>query len=192
MEEQERGQQPAEEAGQKGGAMEARIGATYQAVVPEVEPTMWVHWGPAILGAVVAVAIAIVLNTLGGAVGLRLPRIGIGGVMAYWMIASAAVGLFFGSYLASKAVGAKTQWMGLMYGLLVWAIVVTFDFVMMGLFGSVPRFMQPLITMRSPVLGEIASGIIAASAWWFFVGYMIALLASALGGVIGTTTREEP
>lgn len=89
-----------------------------------------ISWGAVFAGVVIAVAIMIVLNLLGLAIGLatidpatgdtpggRTLSIGAG----IWWIVSALIALYIGGWVASRLAGAFRNETGTMHGLLVWA-----------------------------------------------------------------------
>src|SRR5687768_8764616 len=89
-----------------------------------------ISWGAVFAGVVIAVAIMVVLNLLGLAIGLatidpatgespggRTLSIGAG----IWWIVSALIALYVGGWVASRLAGAFRNETGTMHGLLVWA-----------------------------------------------------------------------
>jgi hypothetical protein len=89
-----------------------------------------ISWGAVFAGVVIAVAIMVVLNLLGLAIGLatidpatgetpggRTLSIGAG----IWWIVSALIALYVGGWVASRLAGAFRSETGTMHGLLVWA-----------------------------------------------------------------------
>jgi hypothetical protein len=82
-----------EEAGQKGGSLEAQMASgAYPVARPLAVPLGWVNWNAIAAGSAIALATTILLNALGVAIGLALTRAGFGGSLAYWMIGATVVG----------------------------------------------------------------------------------------------------
>lgn len=178
-----------EEAGRKGGAMEASMAEmAHTAVRPLAVPIGWISWNSVATGAAVALAITILLNSLGVAIGLSLTRLGYGGSLAYWMIGAAVVGLFIGSYLGARSAQVKTLWTGILHAVTIWAVFLLFDIIGVGLFGGLFRFLFAQSLQTAP-LGAVRN-IAMTSGWWFFLGYLIALIAAGLGGASGVVVEE--
>ena len=86
-----------------------------------------VRWGAILAGAVLGLALYLLLTLLGAAVGLSVSdkvRPGaLGGAAAGWAIVTTALCLFLGGYLASQFSVGENRFEGAVYGLLVWAVV---------------------------------------------------------------------
>lgn len=86
-----------------------------------------VRWGAILAGAVLGLALYLLLTLLGAAVGLSVSdkvRPGaLGAAAAGWAIVTTALCLFLGGYLASQFSVGENRFEGAVYGLLVWAVV---------------------------------------------------------------------
>lgn len=178
-----------DEIGRKGGAAEAHMASAARPIAePLAVAVGGVRWSSVITGAVIALAIMIFLNTLGVGFGLALTRAGFGGGLAYWMVAMAAIGLFIGSYLATRSAQIRSVWTGMLYALTVWAVFLLLDVIGVDLYGGLSRFFY------TPGVNTAASGAIRnvaqAGGWWFFLAYLIGLAAALLGASFGVTVEE--
>lgn len=184
------------EEGFKGGAAEAHAGtAPYYdrvtAAVTEVTPLGWIRWGSTIAGLVIALATIALLNAVGVGVGLRFNPDAAGGGLAYWLIASVAVGLFLGSFLAARFAKARTTGSAIMHGVVVWAIFMLLDIGGFGLGTGFGLFYSTMATAVPLDPGAGVTSLLTSLAWWFVIGYLVALIASILGGAAGVTHYEE-
>lgn len=104
------------------------------------------------------------------------------------MIGTSAIGLFIGSYFASRAAQVRTIGTGLLYGLVVWSVFMLLDVIGVNLFGGMSRFVitPGVVTASSGMMRSITM----ASGWWFFIGYLIGLIAAFLGGAAGMTVER--
>lgn len=180
---------PEEEAGHKGGAAEAHMAAAARPIAePLAVAVGLVRWNAVAAGTIIALATMIFLNALGVAFGFALTRMGYGGSLAYWMVAMAAIGLFFGSYLATRSGQVRSLWTGLFYGLTVWSLFMLLDVIGINLFGGMSRFFfSPGVSTAS---STAIRAMTMASGWWFFIGYLISLVAALLGAASGVTVEE--
>lgn len=186
----EKGHEHEIETGQKGGAAEAHMGeAAYPVAEPISVPIGHVRWSAVLAGTVIALALTVLLSTLGAAIGLSLTRFGFGGGLGYWMVAFAAASLFLGAYMAVRAGHIRSLWTGAFYGVVVWALFLLIDTAGLHLLAGLSRF-SANIAGAAPRPDMVPANVGMASAWWFFIGYLIALVASTLGGIAGTTVEE--
>src|SRR5919112_5322125 len=113
--------------------MQTRVpdGTITTARVPEGAPSLpsRISWGAVIAGAVVALAIALMLNALGAGVGATTidatgrdspsaSSFGIGA--AIWLLISNLIGLGVGGYVAARLSGTSDNTDGTLHGLAVW------------------------------------------------------------------------
>ena len=176
-----------------------------------------VRWSAIFAGAVIALALNVILGVLGVAFGLSFG--GEGGeweaaALIYAVIA-AAVSLFIGGFVASQTTAGETKGEALVYGVLVWALLVLILPVLVGLggtlgFGALLGQVNPAApqtarvdeeTLRAAGLQEeqvravrdaqekargAAAGIDAAeAAWWTLGGMVLSLIAAVLGAIVG-------
>lgn len=186
-----------EDEGRKGGAAEAHAGAVpayydrAAAAATEVTPLGWIRWGSTIAGLVIALATIAFLNAVGVGLGLRFNTNAAGGGLAYWLIASAAIGLFLGSFLAARFAKARTVGSAIMHGVVIWAIFMLLDISGFGLGTGFGLFYGTMATAVPLAPGAGPTSLLISLAWWFVIGYLVALIAAVLGGAAGVTQYEE-
>lgn len=154
------------EEGRKGGSLEGSMAfpryyePTVTAVTDIVIPATRVQWGPIFAGLVVFAGFWLLFESLGIAVGFAAYGLG------FWTIAFATVGLFLGSFLASRTAKAELV-PAIVHAVVLWSLVLILSIIGFGrvAFGAIP-----------------AGGV---NAWWFFIGYIIMLGGSILGGILG-------
>lgn len=170
------------EEGRKGGSLEGSMAypryyePTVTAVTDIVVPATRIQWGPIFAGLSVMIGFWLLFESLGFALGLG--AVGIG----FWTIAFATVGLFLGSFLAVRTAKAELV-PAIVHAVVLWSIVLILSTIGLG--------------RLAMYAGGVGAGLGAGSAWWFFIGYIIMLAGSILGGVIGmspvvrTEERQE-
>jgi hypothetical protein len=100
-------------------------------------PFARISWGAIFAGAVVALAIQLVLTLIGGAIGLATwnpatgqspssMTLGIGA--ALWLVISSLISLFMAGYVAGRLGGTFNGWL---HGLATWATVTTFTLMLL-------------------------------------------------------------
>lgn len=170
-----------EEEGRKGGAMEGAMGRYYEptvtAVTDMVVPATRVQWGPVLAGVVSALAITFLLVSLGVALRLSMTA------LAYWSGASALIGAFLGSLLASRTAKAFLV-PALVHGFMVWAILVILNTIGLGSAGLTAA-------NRAAATGQNLGGYMDNLGWSFFIGAILLLIASLLGALVGMVPHRE-
>ena len=180
--------QEEQQAGEKGGALEAHMTApTVTAVTDIAIPPDRVQWGPTFAGLMVTLAVTFLWTGLGIGIGFAASPAGFGGELGFWITGFAAVGLFLGSALAARTAKASHYWPAILHGVIVWTLVMTLD-IFTG-FG----FIRGLDMLA---LGALGGNVPAALAmhdlgWWLFGGYLVLLAAAVGGGIVGMTRNEE-
>ncbi|HJS87715.1 MAG TPA: hypothetical protein VJ779_19855 [Acetobacteraceae bacterium] len=114
---------------------------TAVAAAPRVEETRHVHrrvsWQALFAGVILAIAVQILLTTLGVGVGLGLvspnagdtpdaSSIGIGA--GVWWFVSNLIALAIGGYVAARLAGVTVRFDGVLHGLVTWSIATLFAF----------------------------------------------------------------
>jgi hypothetical protein len=135
------------------------------AATPEGAPALppRVSWGAIIAGAVVALAIGLMLNTLGVAVGATAvdavgrdtpsaTTFGIGAGL--WLLVSNLIGLAVGGYVAGRLSGTADNTDAVLHGLGVWAIAFLVSAVLLG----------NAVTGAASTLSGAASGLVGGAA----------------------------
>lgn len=156
--------------------MQARVDETISdgtLVRPEGAPSLppRVSWGAVFAGAVVAVAIGLMLNALGAGVAAAMvdaaqrdtpsaSTFGIGG--AIWLLVSNLIGLGVGGYTASRLSGNADDTDGTLHGMAVWATSFLISALLVG--NLVSSAASTATQAASTVVGGVARGAGAAMA----------------------------
>jgi hypothetical protein len=86
-----------------------------------------ISWGAVLAGAVVALAVYVVLTTLGAAIGMSVAREmsakALTGGALVWAILTAALSLFCGGWTASQLTAGETKCESMMHGVILWGVV---------------------------------------------------------------------
>lgn len=136
-----------------------------------------VQWGPTVSGALLAVAIAIVLGLFGVAFGIagQAPGSqGLGVLGGVWKILTPLVATFVGSALTASMVGKRSAFLN---GVMVWCITLAFAVAVTGgvsAMGLMPRTM-PMAAGGASLLGLAA-----------ILGFV-----GALGGAIAGAAADQ-
>jgi uncharacterized tellurite resistance protein B-like protein len=148
-------------------------GTAPAAVVPEGAPSLAtrVSWGAVIAGAVVALAVGLMLNALGAGIGATTvdataratPDAGSLGIgAAIWLAVSNLIGLAIGSYTAARLSGTADNTDGTLHGLAVWATSFILSAVLLGNLAS--GLASSATTGAANLLGGAAQGAGSAAA----------------------------
>lgn len=125
-----------------------------------------ISWGSIFAGAVIAVSVGAMLNTLGAAIGANMvdatqaatpdaTTFGIGG--GIWFLVSNLIGMGVGAYAAARLSGTADSTDGTLHGLATWATTTIFTALLVGSIAS--SAVSTLGSGLSSVLGSTASGI---------------------------------
>jgi len=124
-----------------------------------------ISWGAILAGAIVALAIGLMLNTLGAAVGAAMAdtnarhipdasSFGIGAGL--WLLISNLIGLAVGGYTAARLSGTADGTDSTLHGLAVWAATLLISAVLLG--NLIAGVASTAISGASNVLGGLAHG----------------------------------
>jgi hypothetical protein len=140
---------------------------TAAAVLPEGAPSLpsRVSWGAVIAGAVVALTIGLMLNSLGAGVGATsvdatargtpsASSFGIGAGL--WFLVSNLIGLAVGGYVAARLSGTSDNTDGTLHGLAVWGTTFLISAVLLG--NLVSGIASTAASGASSLVGSVASG----------------------------------
>lgn len=195
------------EAGRLGGAAAMAAGMPFVAERETV--AFWtrdlIRWGPIWAGILLALAIQLVLGTIGLAIALSAynPTAAdfaqrVGSMLSIWSAISALVALFIGGYIAGRMAAALGLRNGLAQGSVVWALALLIGilFSAIGVAGLMGATMNigPLFARGLDISGPEAMNLIrntASGAWWFVIGSILAWAAAASGGVLGAAAHVE-
>lgn len=134
-------------------------------VTGTVSRTARISWGAIVAGAVIALAIGLMLNILGAAVGAamvdtstrQLPvasSLGIGA--AVWLLVANLIALSIGGYAASRLSGTTDGTDGTLHGIAVWAATLLISVVLLG--NLIAGAATTAIGGASNMLGGLAHG----------------------------------
>lgn len=178
------------EAGRRGGSTEAYVtSGVYPAAGAAASLLRRFRWDGVLAGTFVAVATMMLLSALGVAIGLTYGELGPGGGLAYWVVGSAAIGLFAGSWLASRFANLVHIWTAVAHGITIWSLFMILDRLGIDLIGGMSRFLFAGVGAAALTPGTNRDVLMDAG-WWFFIGYLIALAAAVLGSVAGLGTED--
>jgi MFS family permease len=203
-ERRERREEGEVEVGRKGGA-------AAMAGVPAAEraaAAFWtrdlVRWGPIWAGLLLALGIQLVLGTIGLAIALSAydpaaPDFAerAGTTLSIWNAVTALIALFIGGYIAGRMAAVLGLRNGLVQGSVVWALALVIGMLLSalgvaGFLGAVDlRGLVPTMTGISAAEARDVAASTARGAWWFVVGAILAWIAAAGGGVLGTSAHRE-
>ena len=106
-----------------------------------------VSWGAIFGGIIVAVAVLLLLSTLGAGIGLgtvntnggTTPDVSsLGKGAAVWWVVTSMIALAFGGYVAARLAGIASRWDGVLHGLITWGIATLLTFYLLtSVFGSI-------------------------------------------------------
>lgn len=140
---------------------------TAAAVLPEGAPSLpsRVSWGAVIAGAVVALTIGLMLNSLGAGVGATsvdatargTPSASSFGIGAgIWFLVSNLIGLAVGGYVAARLSGTSDNTDGTLHGLAVWGTTFLISAVLLG--NLVSGIASTAASGASSLVSSVASG----------------------------------
>lgn len=167
-----------------------------------------VRWGPIMAGLLTTIATMLVLTVLGLAIGISAfepgNTDGLGTAAGIWGAISAIIAFFVGGWVAAKTAAVGGDGSGLLNGLMVGVTALA---LILWLTGS---GLGNLLGTVGSNLGDIANivqdqgsqqdaqqalndsyGEAERGAWGTLIGLLLALGASAFGGLLGANTRRE-
>lgn len=168
-----------------------------------VRPTyVLIDWGPAIAGALIALALSALFAIVGVAIGATAfnpfrdqDGLSIGGGL--WTAFSALVSLQIGAFIATRASPLDDGHGGLVQGSVVWALVVVVGLILAGAGASLgaSTLFRPdalvdarIAAIEDPAAAEALADSIAALAWWGALTMALGLVGAIAGGMLG----EQP
>jgi hypothetical protein len=142
-----------------------------------------IRWGAIVAGAVIGVALMVLLVSLFVALGGQATAIA---ANVHWFgLVSAAIALFAAGFLAAWLSGVRGVMPGLLHGLTAWGLIflLAIAFPFPQAFGVMETFATPL-----PELG-------ASALWAAFLSLLVGAVLAAVGGLLGgitTPVTERP
>lgn len=173
-------------------------------VSPETAPLLErVHWSPIVGGTVVALAVELVLSSIGVAIGF-IPTAtsatdvtSISTAFGIWLVITAGLALLIGGYVAGRLMAAETPLVGAIHGVAVWALAILLGTIFVAFFGisgflgftgnaaAALRWLIGFVsTPTSAELGAV-DALARSSTAWFIFWSLVALVTAAAGGYLG-------
>lgn len=165
-------------------------------------PLRPVSWGAILAGAAMAVAIMVLLNMLGLAVGATViepgsadspsrQALGIGA--GIWWTVSAIVAFFVGGYVSARLAGFRRDWEGPIHGLVTWAVTTAvLVLITRSAAGALTWGSLHNLTGADGSAADRAADALAVAAWWSFAFLLLGAGASAAGGNAGARRSRSP
>ena len=154
------------------------------------QPTR-VRWGAVIAGGVLAVALLLLLSSLWMALGFGSEISSIADNLEWFIGGSVIFCLFVGGWVAGRMSGVRGAGAGMAHGATLWAVVLLVTLAV-----GIPAILNILNLGRVATEIDQQTGVIAqgvdASLWATFLSLVGALVAAAIGGVIGGMTVPAP
>ncbi len=138
-------------------------------------PTL-IRWGPVFAGAVVGLAIMLLLSSLWVAIGQGTGVEGVANNLHWFGLVSVIVALFVAAYLAGWLGGSRGWGPGLVNGLTVWALILVGTLLI-----GVPSALRIFDAAAGPVQ-ELADAPLWATFWSLLGGLVVAVIGGAMGG----------
>jgi hypothetical protein len=173
-----------------------------------------VSWSSVFAGAVVALAVYVLLATFGAALGFsladRVSERSLGISAAIWSIVSVLVALFIGGFVTAQCAVGQTPTEGLVHGIILWGVVFTallwllasgmsLGFQsMLGTASGREQFAPPTERAEpgaAPTAEQLQEKMqelwtqhktrVQYAAWWSLLGIVLSMVASIAGAVAG-------
>ncbi len=167
-------------------------------------------WGAIFAGTIVALAVQVFFSVLGMGLGLSLinPVIeqafgSISGGAGIWMLITTVISLCVGGWFASRLSGTYNPFYGVMQGIVSWGLATLVSFYLMttafgsvisGFAGALGRWVS-LTSVGTAFVNiqtaEQAMSAIQGVSIWTFLTVVLGAVGAAIGGYIGTISKEE-
>jgi hypothetical protein len=165
-----------------------------------------VSWSAVTAGALLALAICLLMTTLGAAVGLSLgERVSAKALETgnlAWGLLTAFTALFVGGLLCSLLTVGETKTEGVVHGILTWALLLALVFLLgsagvrTGFVAPMPGTVEKTVGEQAMAPGTVEPGIavrqaetseetLRRMAWVAFAATWLSMLAAAAGGFLG-------
>jgi hypothetical protein len=159
-----------------------------------------VSWGALLSGAMVAVAVLVLLSVLGAATELTAynrsttRQLEVGG--AIWAVVSTLIALFVGGYVTSQLAVGESRTEAAIYGVILWGVLFTMLVAfatsgtqlgvsaMWGLHDPAPGAAPQVPSPRNIDTPQVDRDTVRA-AWFSFIGVALSMLASIAGALAG-------
>jgi hypothetical protein len=175
-----------------------------------------VSWSAVFAGAVVALAVYVLLTTFGAALGFtmaeRVTERSLGVSAAIWSIVSVLVALFIGGFVTAQCAVGQTHAEGVIHGIILWGVVFTallwllasgMSLGFQSLLGTASGrdwFVAPTdrvepgaaptpaeqLRERAQAEWNTHRNTVIAAAWWSLLGIILSMVASVAGAIAGS------
>jgi hypothetical protein len=161
-------------------------------VVGDADPAMRprIRWGSVLAGMVLAVALLVLASSLWFALAFGSGQDAIRRNLEWYIGASAVVCVLVGGFVAGRLSGVPGAGSGLAHGLTLWAVTLLIVLAI-----GIPSVINVLNLGRIATELDATRGVIAqgvdSSLWTTFLAMIGALLAAAIGGLLGGVTVRD-
>jgi hypothetical protein len=152
--------------------------------IPPTPPL--VRWGAVFCGAVVALALALLVGSLWVALAFGSHRSLFYDHLATWFAGTAAGAVFVAALIAGVSSGRRGPTAGVLTGLTTWAVVV-----LGGVAAGVPA-LAAYGSTRPITVNGIRIAVVTVRPWTTFWSLLIGLGAAVVGGFLGGIRRRAP
>lgn len=149
--------------------------ATYERPAGSTSPSR-VRWSGVLAGAVIGIALLVILATLWGALAYGTGVAAVQANLAWFVGASAIVATFAGGLAAGWLSGVPGAGVGAINGLTVWALTLVVS-LLVGVPGLVGAFTQQRL--------DLAAGSAGEALWAAFLALVAGAAAAGVGGALG-------
>lgn len=145
-----------------------------------------VRWGPVVAGALIGLAVFVLLDTLW----LASAASGSGGWvrdnLTGLLVVSAAFALLLTGFVAGNCAGVSGAWAGLANGVTAWGLLLV-----LAATAVVPRLANPAAALGVGTGAAMPGGLAVVDALWaLFWSLLVGLVVAAVGGLIGGSLRR--
>lgn len=147
-------------------------------------PIPLISWSSIFAGVFVALAVQLILTTLGSIIGLSTSATAFSTFTSIWAAISGVIALFLGGWISGRMSAFGGIETGLFHGVITWSLLLLVV-VTLSAFGSALAFdfLQPFFL----IVGKNALSVLS----WTFVGMLLSLAAVVIGSIIGGVQRRN-
>ena len=158
----------------------------YAPANPYAQTPPLVRWGAVFCGAVIALALSLLVGALWVALAFGSHRSLFYDHLATWFAGTAVGAVFIAAFIAGVISGRRGPLAGVLTGLTTWAVVA-----LGGLAAGVPA-LSVYGSTRPIVVNGIRIAVVTVRPWTTFWALLIGLGAALVGGLLGGIGRRSP
>ena len=143
-----------------------------------------VRWGPVVAGAVIGLAVFVLLDTLWLAGAASGDGAWVRANLSWLLVASAALALLLTGVLAGSYAGVRGPLAGVANGVTAWGLLLV-----LAATAVVPRMVNPASTLGVGT-GSVGGLDAADGLWTLFWSLLVGLVLAAVGGLLGGLLRR--